>query len=489
MRGEYRAGRSRMRAYIRNNFKNVIAITILLICTAAFICTNELAAKRLPESSIQKAIEVKLSKGIQDVSDIQPAKVDDLKVAGASRASIDLTWKKSAVGEGYLVYRSIDNGETFVTVMNITDMETTSYQDIDIQANASYMYYVCAYTFVKDTQVRGESSDTVSQVVPLDTAVLTGANGISYNTVQLSWNAVEGAAGYQIYRSLTKDGEYACIAEIADGAATGYNDSTCECGIAYFYYIKACQSLDGTNVSGNASEILSGRAIPNKVSISGSVSKDQMSVTLTWKETLGAQGFEIYRSIDNTSNFQLVQKIEQSNVYAWTDTGLNKDSEYYYRVRAYCVVDGQPITGEYSNTFFKEVVINYNYVALSGNISGILQYANVRYRAGGYTPTGWDCSGFTQWAMQQCFGVTIPKSAASQGAGGKTVSKTDRSQWIPGDILCYTEGGRVSHVALYLGDGKIMHALNTKYNTVIQDVDYYEKWDRATTLYAVKRWH
>lgn len=540
-----------MRAYIRENLKSIISVTVLIICTIAFICTNELVAKKLPEISTLEAVKVKLTEGkvydytgkeiepevkyilfkdeegteikkaqteitsvqyknnkkvgsasmevqvmgyqgslvIKDVFSIRPAKVEKLEISNSSRTNIDLVWKKTGGADGYLVSKSADNGASYTTVMDITDSDVTTYQDTDLQTNTTYMYYITAYAMIEDEQVFGEVSETVSQITPLDTPVFTSVQGVSHNTIQLQWNAVNGAVSYEVYRSLTKDGEYTCIAEIADGAATSFADATCDCGIEYFYYIKAAQSLDGNNVYGDASEISSARAIPNKVSLTGSVSQDQTQVTLTWKETLGAHGFEIYRSVDNTSNFQLVQKIEQSNVYSWTDTGLNKDTEYHYKVRAYCVVDGHTVTGNYSNSFMKEVVINYNYAELSGNISAILQYTNVSYVSGGYTPKGWDCSGFTQWAMKQCFGVSIPKAAASQGAGGKTISKTDRSQWIPGDILCYTEGGGVSHVALYLGDGKIMHALSTKYDTVIHDVDYYEKWDKATTLHSVKRWH
>ncbi len=56
----------------------------------------------------------------------------------------------------------------------------------------------------------------------------------------------------------------------------------------------------------------------------------------------------------------------------------------------------------------------------------------------------------------------------------------DISQWKPGDLVCYTEGSGVSHMALYIGNNQIIHALSPKYGTIIHDVDYYEKWDRGT---------
>ena len=50
----------------------------------------------------------------------------------------------------------------------------------------------------------------------------------------------------------------------------------------------------------------------------------------------------------------------------------------------------------------------------------------------------------------------------------------------------YTEGSGVSHMALYIGNNQIIHALSPKYGTIIHDVDYYEKWDRGTWRVAVQ---
>ena len=64
----------------------------------------------------------------------------------------------------------------------------------------------------------------------------------------------------------------------------------------------------------------------------------------------------------------------------------------------------------------------------------------------------------------------------------------DFAEWQPGDILVYYYNGRVNHVALYLGNNQLMHALNEKYDTIIQDVDFYEKWDKKNTLKQVRRY-
>lgn len=120
-------------------------------------------------------------------------------------------------------------------------------------------------------------------------------------------------------------------------------------------------------------------------------------------------------------------------------------------------------------------------------IDFVRKYNGTKYVPGGISPSGWDCSGFTQWALK-CLGVSIPKLAEQQAMEGTPVSIHRPSQWKPGDILVYSSGGKVNHVALYLGDNQLMHALNSKYDTLIQDVDYYEKWDKKNTLTGVRRY-
>ena len=125
---------------------------------------------------------------------------------------------------------------------------------------------------------------------------------------------------------------------------------------------------------------------------------------------------------------------------------------------------------------------------IGGKIEEIKKYIYVPYRYGGTTPSGWDCSGFTQWALHYLGGVTIPRTSYQQAAGGVNIDKNNRNVWRPGDILVYQSSSGFSHVALYLGDGMLMHALNAKYGTLIQGVDYYEQWDRGTRLALVRRY-
>ena len=125
---------------------------------------------------------------------------------------------------------------------------------------------------------------------------------------------------------------------------------------------------------------------------------------------------------------------------------------------------------------------------LAAKINEIKKYIYVPYRYGGTTPSGWDCSGFTQWALYYLGGITIPRTTTLQAAGGTNIDKNHMELWKPGDVLVYQSGVSFTHVALSLGDGMLMHAINPKYGTMIQGVTYYEQWDSGNHLALVRRY-
>ncbi|WFD11067.1 C40 family peptidase [Tepidibacter hydrothermalis] len=91
------------------------------------------------------------------------------------------------------------------------------------------------------------------------------------------------------------------------------------------------------------------------------------------------------------------------------------------------------------------------------------KYLNVPYVWGGNTPKGFDCSGFTKYVMKH-FGIDINRVSKDQAKNGKFIPKKELKT---GDLVFFdTKGNGVSHVGMYIGDDKFIHA-SSKYKKVV----------------------
>ena len=94
-----------------------------------------------------------------------------------------------------------------------------------------------------------------------------------------------------------------------------------------------------------------------------------------------------------------------------------------------------------------------------------LQFVGNPYVYGGTSLTnGADCSGFTL-AVYANFGVSLPHSAAAQNKKGTNVGSIDNA--IPGDLVYYS-----GHVGIYIGNGQIVHASNSKTGIIVSNANY-----------------
>ena len=108
-----------------------------------------------------------------------------------------------------------------------------------------------------------------------------------------------------------------------------------------------------------------------------------------------------------------------------------------------------------------------------------LQFVGNPYVYGGTSLTnGADCSGFVQ-SVFASYGIWLPRVAADQAYSGTSV---DLSSIQAGDLLFYSHGGGISHVALYIGGGQIVHASTSETGIIVSDAYY------STPVCAARYW-
>ena len=102
-------------------------------------------------------------------------------------------------------------------------------------------------------------------------------------------------------------------------------------------------------------------------------------------------------------------------------------------------------------------------------VQNALQYVGNRYVWGGTSLTkGVDCSGFTMQIMAQ-YGIYLPHSSRAQPAYGTKISASEAQ---PGDLFFYGSGKSINHVAIYIGNGQIVHASNKRDGIKISNAFY-----------------
>lgn len=199
--------------------------------------------------------------------------------------------------------------------------------------------------------------------------------------------------------------------------------------LCYAFY--DCNIKDSSQEITLSSELLSMREIKNKEDIT--------------TEMLSIPTEDLLKLRDEEKNKKEESKEEVVEEVVTYDS---KDNEEVYSVSLDNTYDSIPYNEVISNQ-----VVNY-----------ALNFVGNPYVYGGNSLTnGTDCSGFTMLVYAN-FGVSLPRSAPDQAYTGKSVSLDNI---MPGDIVVSGYDGVVCHAAIYIGNGQLVHALNSNVGIVV----------------------
>ncbi|WP_248931000.1 S-layer homology domain-containing protein [Paenibacillus hamazuiensis] len=148
--------------------------------------------------------------------------------------------------------------------------------------------------------------------------------------MSLSWNAVPGAASYNVKRSTTSGGAYTVIASQLN--ANGYTDTGVKNGTTYYYVVTAAneagESANSAEASATPTAPLQAPASPSGLT----AVKGNRQISLNWGAVTGAASYNVYQSRANNGPYAKIASNVTSPIY--TVTGLSKDTTYYYVVTA-----------------------------------------------------------------------------------------------------------------------------------------------------------
>ena len=157
---------------------------------------------------------------------------------------------------------------------------------------------------------------------------------------KISWNAVNGADKYWVYRSV--DGE--TFDYYARTDKPSFTDGSTSIGTTYYYAVKAVAVLGGRDVPSGRSTAQSIQCRPAAPSVS--IYRASGKPQLKWNAVSGAAKYWVYRSTDGV-NFKYYDSTANTS---YTNTGVLLGTKYHYRVKAVAVVNGKNVASADSGT-------------------------------------------------------------------------------------------------------------------------------------------
>jgi fibronectin type 3 domain-containing protein len=220
---------------------------------------------------------------------------------------VQLRWNRVEGAESYNVYRSrMPTGE-FVLVGHITT-------DTGLNANTLYFYKIAA--------VNGAGPGDLSSMASVRTGIAVPQNlvaaSVSSSKIFLSWNAVSGAEAYDVYRSDTSDGIHGVIKRVT---GTSTSDEGLLPNTRHSYTVAAV--IRG--MPGEASAPASARTRVAAPQGLNAIALNSSSIRLSCLAVEGAESYNVYRTTFAGKAYRLIGQ-------NMTDTGLEADTVYYYKI-------------------------------------------------------------------------------------------------------------------------------------------------------------
>ncbi len=174
--------------------------------------------------------------------------------------------------------------------------------------------------------------------ITVKSTTISKLSATSYNQLKLSWKKVSGVTGYELYRK-TSSTSWKKLKGIT---ATSYTDKTVATGTSYSYKVRAYKKVGSKTYYSSYSNVKSGKTKLNTTTLTVKAGKKQAS--LSWKKVSGATGYEIVRATSKTGKFK---KVATTKKTSYKNKSLTKKT-YYYKVRAYRLVNKKPVYSAYS---------------------------------------------------------------------------------------------------------------------------------------------
>jgi len=251
----------------------------------------------------------------------------------------EITWGGTWQQVKYVVLRSDSESEDYVIVADNYNTDTFTFEEekneycfIDTSAVAGKVYYYKVAAAVFSDSMEDYVMEAYSEICSASckfvgpTAEISNVQ--SSGKIKLTWNAVENAEKYVVYRSTSKTGTYS---KMYTTTKTSYTNTNAKPGKYYYYYVVA---VDANGVVSEKSNIVGRTCDYARPAVTASNVASTGKVKLTWTAVEGATSYKVYRSTKENGTYSLMKTVKDGAT-TYTNTNAVAGKKYYYKVRAY----------------------------------------------------------------------------------------------------------------------------------------------------------
>ncbi len=276
---------------------------------------------------------------------IIPKKISKVSLSKKTTNSLTLSWNKLDDVTGYKIYKYDSKSEDYEYLKTIKGASTTSFTDSNLTDATVYKYKVRGYKTVDGNAYNGFISNSFAESTKVKTVSNLNLKTRNATSLELSWDKVKNADGYRIYRLDTNTDTYKLVKTINNNTTTSYKHSNLVSATNYYYKVKAFKYLNGSNRYSDYSSRLKATTRPLQPSVILNSTKSK-SIKVSWTNiSKRATGYEVRMSTSKNGTFNSIGTTTNTS---FTKVNLTKGKTYYFKIRAYRIVDGQKIYSLYS---------------------------------------------------------------------------------------------------------------------------------------------
>ncbi len=309
---------------------------------------------------------------------------------GYTTSTVTIRWNRVSGADGYEVYRYNNYTKKWFLLKKTDNADTLSYTDSGLTAGSGYRYIVRAYSEYNGVTSYGYFGNELNAFAKCATVKMNSSYQAKSDRITFSWNSVNGADGYKVYRYNSGTGKWDRIATVSSGV-TSYTDKGHSGNSKHTYAVQAYKNYNSAQCHGDMSSPLYVQCAPSAVTINKSFSYTTNSVTFRWGKVNGADGYEVYKYNTSTGKWDKLSTINNASTTSYTDSGLTAGNSYRYIVRAFANRSGGTVYGYFGdelNAFAKCSAVTmksdssstYNSVTVNWNkVNGASGYKIYRY--------------------------------------------------------------------------------------------------------------